>query len=51
MPPAQARHQWRLTYSVYLGFLQLQRQHKTPSLSSGDFESYIEHLIQTLIPA
>jgi len=51
MPPAQARHQGRLTYSVYLGFLQLQRQHQTPSLSSGDFEAYIEHVIQTLIPA
>jgi AcrR family transcriptional regulator len=51
MPPGQARHQARLTYSVYLGFLQLQRQHQTPSLSSGDFEAYIEHVIQTLIPA
>jgi AcrR family transcriptional regulator len=51
MPPEQARHQWRLTYSVYLGFLQLQRQHQTPSLSSGDFEAYIEHVIQTLIPS
>lgn len=51
MPPEQARHQGRLTYSVYLGFLQLQRQHQTPSLSSGDFEAYIEHVIQTLIPA
>jgi AcrR family transcriptional regulator len=51
MPPERARHQARLTYSVYLGFLQLQRQHQTPSLSSGDFEAYIEHVIQTLIPA
>lgn len=51
MPPARARHQARLTYSVYLGFLQLQRQHQTPSLSSEDFEAYIEHVIQTLIPA
>ena len=51
MAPERARHQARLTYSVYLGFLQLQRQHQTPSLSSGDFEAYIEHVIQTLIPA
>jgi AcrR family transcriptional regulator len=51
MASEQARHQARLTYSVYLGFLQLQRQHQTPSLSSGDFEAYIEHVIQTLIPA
>jgi len=51
MAPEHARHQARLTYSVYLGFLQLQRQHQTPSLSSEDFEAYIEHVIQTLIPA
>lgn len=51
MEPGLARHQARLTYSVYLGFLQLQRQHQTPSLSSEEFEAYIEHVIQTLIPA
>jgi AcrR family transcriptional regulator len=44
-----ARHQARLTYSVYLGFLQLQRQQQTPSLSSEEFDSYIEHVINTLI--
>jgi AcrR family transcriptional regulator len=50
MDPAMARSQARLTYSVYLGFLQLQKQHQTPSLSSGEFEAYIEHVISTLIP-
>ncbi len=50
MPGLQARNQARLTYSVYLGFLQLQRQHQTPSLSSGEFETYIDHVVQTLIP-
>jgi AcrR family transcriptional regulator len=50
MPAELARHQARLTYSVYLGFLQLQRQHQTPSLSSEEFEAYIEHVIRTLIP-
>jgi AcrR family transcriptional regulator len=45
-----ARYQARLTYSVYLGFLQLQKQHQTPSLSSEDFDAYIEHVINTLIP-
>ena len=44
-----ARHQARLIYSVYLGFLQLQRQKLAPSLSSGEFEAYIEHVINTLI--
>lgn len=46
-----ARNRARLTYSVYLGFLQLQRQHLAPSLSSEEFEAYIEHVITTLIPA
>lgn len=51
MHPHTARNQARLTYSVYLGFLQLQRQHQTPSLSSEEFEAYIEHVINTLIPS
>ena len=50
MLPDTARYRARLTYSVYLGFLQLQRQHQAPSLSSEAFEAYIEHVIQTLIP-
>ncbi len=51
MKPELARHQARLIYSVYLGFLQLQRQQQTPSLSSEEFEAYIEHVINTLIPS
>lgn len=51
MEAGQARHQARLTYSVYLGYLQLQKQHQTPSKSSEDFDAYIEHVIRTLIPA
>ncbi len=51
MKPGIARNQARLTYSVYLGFLQLQKQHQTPSLSSEEFDAYIEHVIGTLIPA
>jgi AcrR family transcriptional regulator len=50
LDPVVARNQARLTYSVYLGFLQLQKQHQTPSLSSEEFEAYIEHVISTLIP-
>ena len=50
MTPDEARYRARLTYSVYLGFLQLQRQHQTPALTSEAFEAYIEHVIQTLIP-
>jgi AcrR family transcriptional regulator len=50
MPEDTSRYRARLTYSVYLGFLQLQRQHQAPALSSEAFESYIEHVIETLIP-
>lgn len=50
LDPQRARNQARLTYSVYLGFLQLQRQHQTPNLSSEEFDEYIEHVISTLIP-
>ncbi len=50
LDPVAARYQARLTYSVYLGFLQLQRQNQTPSLSSEEFDAYIEHVINTLIP-
>lgn len=51
MEASIARNQARLTYSVYLGFLQLQRQNQTPSISSEAFESYIDHVISTLIPS
>ncbi|GMR15400.1 MAG: TetR/AcrR family transcriptional regulator [Gammaproteobacteria bacterium] len=47
---AEASHRARLTYSAYLGFLQLQRQHQAPNLSSGEFEAYMTHVIATLIP-
>lgn len=46
----EALHRSRLTYSTYLGFLQLKRQHQTPNLSSGEFEDYMTHVIATLIP-
>ena len=48
--PAEAKPRARLTCSAYLGFLQLQRQHQTPNLSSEEFEAYLEHVIATLIP-
>ena len=48
--PKEASHRARLTYSAYLGCLQLQQQHQTPSLSSEEFEAYMTHVIATLIP-
>ncbi len=50
MDDAEAGHHARLTYSVYLGFLQLQRQSQAPALSSQQFEAYLDHVIETLIP-
>ena len=47
---SEASHRARLTYSAYLGFLQLQRQHQAPNLSSEEFEAYMTHVIATLIP-
>ena len=47
--PQAAENQARLTYSTYLGFLQLQRQRQAPSLKSGKFEEYVEHVIEQLI--
>jgi len=48
--PTEASNRARLTYSTYLGFLQLQRQHQAPNLSSEEFEAYMNHVIATLIP-
>lgn len=50
MNVTEAEHHARLTYSVYLGFLQLQRQAQVPALSSQQFEAYLDHVITTLIP-
>mgnify|MGYP001544960694 CR=1 FL=1 len=50
MPQNDARYRARLTYSVYLGFLQLQRQHQTPARSSEEIDAYLDHVIETLIP-
>jgi AcrR family transcriptional regulator len=50
MDDAIAENRARLTYSVYLGFLQLQRQSQVPALSSQQFEAYLDHVIETLIP-
>jgi AcrR family transcriptional regulator len=47
---AEAKHRARLTYSTYLGFLQLQSLHQAPNLSSEEFEAYMTHVIATLIP-
>ena len=51
MAPDVATSRARLTYSAYLGFLQLYRQDQTPLLSSDEMSGYMEHVIDALIPA
>ncbi|WP_374012179.1 TetR/AcrR family transcriptional regulator [Pseudoxanthomonas koreensis] len=44
----ESQHRARLTYAAYVGFLQL-RPHQ-PKMTHEEFEEYLEHVINTLIP-
>jgi AcrR family transcriptional regulator len=46
----EAQHRARLTYAAYVGFLQLSLQLKQPRLNHDEFEAYVQHVAQTLIP-
>ena len=46
-----AQHRARLAYAAYVGFLQLSLQLHQPRLQHDEFEAYVEHVMQTLIPA
>jgi AcrR family transcriptional regulator len=50
MPRAAAQHRARLTYAAYVGFLQLSLQLKQSRLHHEEFEAYVAHVAQTLIP-
>ena len=45
-----ATHRARLAYAAYVGFLQLSLQLQQPRMTSQEFETYLEHVISTLIP-
>ena len=45
-----ATHRARLAYAAYVGFLQLSLQLQQPRMTSEEFETYLEHVISTLIP-
>jgi AcrR family transcriptional regulator len=49
LDPESARHRARLTYTSYVGYLQLQNRGMTPDRGSEEFEAYVQHAIQTLI--
>lgn len=45
-----SQHRARLAYAAYVGFLQLSLQLHQPRLQIDEFEAYVEHVMQTLIP-
>lgn len=45
-----ARHRARLTYAAYVGFLQLNLALELPHLSHEQYEAYVEHVIEALVP-
>jgi AcrR family transcriptional regulator len=51
MEGADALNRARLTYAAYVGFLQLNFTLGLPRLSHEEFDTYVEHMIATLIPA
>lgn len=50
MPRLEAQQRARLTYAAYVGFLQLSLQLQQPRLQHDEFESYVDHVMATLIP-
>ncbi|MFL6588407.1 MAG: TetR/AcrR family transcriptional regulator [Luteimonas sp.] len=46
-----AQHRSRLTYAAYVGFLQLNLQLHQARMQQDEFDAYVEHLAQTLVPA
>jgi AcrR family transcriptional regulator len=45
-----AMNRARLAYSAYVGFLQLMLQLRLPRLEHDEFDSYITHVVDALIP-
>ncbi|MDT8407999.1 MAG: TetR/AcrR family transcriptional regulator [Wenzhouxiangellaceae bacterium] len=44
-----ARHRARLTYTSYIGYIQLQSRGMAPERGSDEFEAYVRHAIDMLI--
>ena len=49
--PRTARHRARLAYTAYSGFLQLNQRHGMPRMDQEEYQAYIDHVIETLVPA
>lgn len=50
LPRLAAVNRARLTYAAYVGFLQLSLQLGQPRLNHDEFGSYVDHVMDTLIP-
>lgn len=46
-----ARHRARLTYTSYVGYIQLQMRGMAPARGSDEFEAYVRHAIEVLLQA
>lgn len=51
MPRQMAINRARLTYSAYAGFLQLNLQLGYPKISHDEYDQFVAHLTETLIPS
>lgn len=51
MTDEMAAYRARLAYAAYVGFLQLTQRVGLPRLEHDEMEVYVEHVIETLIPA
>ncbi|HET6586483.1 MAG TPA: helix-turn-helix domain-containing protein [Oleiagrimonas sp.] len=50
MNTAQAQHRARLTYAAYVGFMQINMTLGLPRLSHDEFDAYVDHVTDTLVP-
>lgn len=50
MGRVESQHRARLTYAAYVGFLHLSLQAEHDRLAHEEYEAYVEHVMQTLIP-
>jgi AcrR family transcriptional regulator len=51
MSRRDAMHRARLAYAAYVGILQMMLQLKTMRMNHEEYESYVEHVADALIPA
>ncbi|MFT4196716.1 MAG: TetR/AcrR family transcriptional regulator [Pseudoxanthomonas sp.] len=50
MDMVAAQHRARLAYAAYVGFLQLSQHLQQPKMTHEEFEAYVDHMAQALIP-